>query len=273
MLTDRYLLPLLSLLLVSLTNCGEEPAPAPEAQALSAAAVDSMPAEAQPAPYTEGEVVTAWVDGLFVRAQPQQGSEIVTQVAANTPLTYTGEASEAPEVLMLRGVVFEEPWLQVRTATGEQGWVYGGAVQRRGEERGDGYRSATRFAFPHFGTYDLTGWKQLPGTEASTENARRVRSVYEKDDQRLAIQRTEVGRYGYETNYVLTNTEGKERKVRTLVFEVEPRYRLIETVTDYTLSPPIRYRRSQLMPRHYSQLDAVPEMATGEWTEVRVGEE
>ena len=272
MLTDYYRSAFLGLLLISLTNCGEEPAPASELQSVVTAPADTIPAETEPAPYTEGEVVTAWVDGLFVRAQPRQGSEIVTQVAANTPLTFTGEASDEPEVLMLRGVVFEEPWLQVRAATGEQGWVYGGAVQRKGEDRGDGYRSATRFAFPHFGTYDLADWKKLPGAEASTENARRVRSVYEKDNQQLAIQRTEVGRYGYETNYVLSDEDGKEQKVRTLVFEVEPRYRLIETVTDYTISPPIRYRRSQLMPRHYSQLDDIPEMATGEWTEVKLSE-
>ena len=272
MLTDAYRFAMFLLLLLSLTDCGGEPDPASEPAPIAAAPADTLAADPAPAPYTEGEVVTAWVDGLFVRAQPQQGSEVVTQVAGNTPLTFTGEASEESEVLMLRGVVFDEPWLRVRTATGEQGWVYGGAVQRKGEARGDGYRSATRFAFPHFGTYDLTGWKQLPGTEASTENARRIRSVYEKDDQRLSIQRTEVGRYGYETNYILSDTDGKEKKVRTLVFEVEPRYRLIETVTDYTVSPPVRYRRSQLMPRHYSQLNAVPEMAAGNWTEVSLSE-
>ncbi|MGB3800114.1 MAG: SH3 domain-containing protein [Lewinella sp.] len=232
---------------------------------------DTLPAPVRPEPES-GEQMTAWVDGLFVRAEPKRSGEIVTQVAAGTPLTYTGEASEESEVLVMRGIVFEEPWRQVRTADNQEGWVYGGAILRSEEQRVMGYRSPENFELPYFGAYNLSGWDKAPPTETSGGDATRTRQVYRQNGRALAIQRTEVGEYGYETNYILSDEEGNDLKTRTLEFSVDPSYRLTETVTDYTADPPVRYRRSQAMPRHYSQLNAMPEMAVGEWEQVPIGQ-
>ncbi|PPK86208.1 SH3 domain-containing protein [Neolewinella xylanilytica] len=252
--------------LTFLVACGAEDSRATDSpEPAVATAVDTLPAVAEAPPLSKGEALTAWVDGLFIRIRPERGATVVTQVAAGTPLTFTGGVSEDTEVLMMRGIVFEEPWLQVRTTEGAEGWVYGGAVQRTNDDRGMAYLSAERFEFPHFGTFDLRDWEKLPVKETSGGSATRTRREYRKDDRTLAIQRTEVGDYGLETNYILTDADGNDLKIRTLEFAVDPRYRLTETVTDYTVSPPVRYRRVQDMPRHYTQLDAVPELATGAW--------
>ncbi|WP_157975861.1 SH3 domain-containing protein [Lewinella sp. IMCC34191] len=264
---------LLSCLFLSLLGCGSDAdEPTEQTEPATTEARDTVPeAASQPEPEA-GDKMTAWVDGLFVRAEPKRGAEIVTQVAAGTPLTYTGKESEEAEVLVMRGIVFEEPWREVRTADNLTGWVYGGAILRSGEQRVMGYRSAENFELPYFGRFDLRSWDASPVTETSGGDAIRTRRVYNKDGQQLAIQRTEVGEYGYETNYILTDETGKDLKTRILEFAVDPSYRLTETVTDYTVEPPVRYRRSQAMPRHYSQLDGIPEMATGEWEEIPMGQ-
>ena len=260
------------LLITVLLSCGsEEPVPQAEADPKQDQ-TDSFEVVRENAPLAAGAELRAWVDGLFLRAEPEQGATVLTQVAAATPLTYTGESSSGSEILVLRGIVFEEPWLKVRTADDQEGWVYGGGVRRAEESRGSGYRSAAQFDFPHFGNFNLSGWKQEPTTETSGGDATRTRTVYTRSDQNLAVQLTEVGEYGYEINYILTDAAGNDLKTRTLIFEVDPHYRLIETVTDYTVSPPIRYRRTQQMPTHYSQLNTIPQLATGDWTSTTLAE-
>jgi hypothetical protein len=71
----------------------------------------------------------AWVDKLRVREQPTTKSEIVVEVKEGTSFTYLNEKTDYKERINLRGTLFNEPWLKIKTDDGKEGWVYGGAVK------------------------------------------------------------------------------------------------------------------------------------------------
>ena len=71
----------------------------------------------------------AWVDNLNLRSEPTTKSEIVVEVKEGTQLTFLNEKTEYTERINLRGQLFNEPWLKVKTEDGKEAWVYGGAVK------------------------------------------------------------------------------------------------------------------------------------------------
>ncbi len=265
-----YLLPLTASFLLLLTlGCGDSPPPTSVAVTSDLPLRDSLVMEPAPPPLVAGEEVTAWVDGLFIRAAPETKAEILLQVSGGTPLTYTGKASDLGETIVLRGTAFRQPWLEVRTADGTEGWVFAGALQRPGVEKGPGYRGPEQFEFSHFGTFELSKWNQLDAKETSGGDARSTISVYLQGNQHLTVRRTDTGAYGYEREYTLADTLGNVRKHREFRFQVTPEPSVIEIVTDYTSAPPRQYRRTQPMEKSVTQLNARPEMADGPW-EVRM---
>ncbi len=264
-----YLLPLTASFLLLLTlGCGDSPPPTSVAVTSDLPLRDSLVMEPAPPPLVAGDELTAWVDGLFIRAAPETKAEILLQVSGGTPLTYTGKASDLGETIVLRGTAFRQPWLEVRTADGTEGWVFAGALQRPGEEKGPGYRGPEQFEFAHFGTYDLSEW-QLKGTKATSGgDAENTIAVYTVGSSQLTIRQTDIGDYGYEREFTFGDTLGNVHKKREFRFQVNPELALFETVTDYLIVPTRQYRRTQAMEKHFQQLNARPEMADGPW-EVR----
>ena len=74
-------------------------------------------------------ILYAWVDKLRVREQPTTKSEIVVEVKEGTSFNYLNEKTDYKERINLRGTLFNEPWLKIKTDDGKEGWVYGGAVK------------------------------------------------------------------------------------------------------------------------------------------------
>jgi len=74
-------------------------------------------------------ILYAWVNKLRVREQPTTKSEIVVEVKEGTSFTYMNEKTDYKERINLRGTLFNEPWLKIKTEDGKEGWVYGGAVK------------------------------------------------------------------------------------------------------------------------------------------------
>ncbi len=74
-------------------------------------------------------ILYAWVDKLRIREQPTTKSEIVVEVKEGTSFTYLNEKTDYKERINLRGTLFNEPWLKIKTDDGKEGWVYGGAVK------------------------------------------------------------------------------------------------------------------------------------------------
>ncbi len=72
--------------------------------------------------------LTVNIDELRLRDQAGIESKEIARLAKGSIVTDAGEVSDFSTRIKLRGVQFDEPWLKVRTAAGQEGWVYGGGL-------------------------------------------------------------------------------------------------------------------------------------------------
>ncbi len=214
------------------------------------------------------KLVYAWVDKLNIRNEPGSKGKAITEVKSETPLELTGAKSDKNDVIVLRGVAYDEPWLKVITPDKKEGWVYGGAVKREGEQKGNDIVDDNNFDFPHFGKFNLDEWKKQSTEDESGGDADITTTTYVKGKQKMKVTIANVGDYGYSRTYSLTDDNNNKLKEREFEFTADAESRkLIETVKDYTSNPPITYTRSQKMEKHYMQLNAWPLMVNGPWSE------
>ncbi len=74
-------------------------------------------------------MVYAWVDKLRLREKPDTKSGIVKELAEGEPLVLTGNETDFKEKINLRGVLYNEPWMEVITTEEKVGWVFAGGVK------------------------------------------------------------------------------------------------------------------------------------------------
>ena len=72
--------------------------------------------------------LTANIDHLRLRAEAGTSGETVTMLQKGDVMYDLGEVSDFTTKVELRGVKYDEPWLKVKTADGQTGWVYAGGV-------------------------------------------------------------------------------------------------------------------------------------------------
>ena len=72
------------------------------------------------------------VDKLRLRDQADETGKVLTLLKKGESLTDLGEVSISMQTIKIRGVKYTEPWMKVRTASGQEGWVFGGAVNFEG---------------------------------------------------------------------------------------------------------------------------------------------
>lgn len=73
--------------------------------------------------------IYVWVDKLRMREAPNTKSKIIKELSAADPLVFLNEKSDFTQKITLRGTLFDEPWLKVKTRDDKIGWVYGGGVK------------------------------------------------------------------------------------------------------------------------------------------------
>ncbi len=73
--------------------------------------------------------VYAWVDKLRMRSEPDTKSEVVAEIPEGGAMTFLDEKTDFTQQITLRGKLYDEPWLKVKTTEGKTGWVYGGGVK------------------------------------------------------------------------------------------------------------------------------------------------
>jgi hypothetical protein len=124
--------------------------------------------------------------------------------------------------------------------------------------------AALKFDFEHFGSFDLSTWKANPPKSNGGGDVEIETTVYEKDGVLLEVEVVDKGEYGYELKHTLKGADGKLQKIRSLEFSNEP-FAVTETVNDFTLTPVIKYSRTQETGKHYKQMNPLPLSATGDW--------
>ncbi len=81
--------------------------------------------------YKDSNVVEVfvWVDKLRLRKTPDTKSEIIQDLDEGETVWFLNEKSAFKEKINLRGIIYDEPWLKVKTTENNIGWVYGGAIK------------------------------------------------------------------------------------------------------------------------------------------------
>ncbi len=215
--------------------------------------------------YQANETLIAWVDLLNVRAEPHTGGKIVASLRENAIVTYTGERTDDLHTISLRDTLFEEPWLKIRTADGKEGWIFGGAVQRDGENKGVQQSS---MSVGELANLEMSQWTKSNEWTSGAGDAESSTTIYQKGDLTLAIRKTEVGEYGYSRTYDLFNKEYQLVKRRFVDWSGEPpSFALTETITDLESNPAKAFKRSQPFTKHFFQLKPRPESVQGDFQE------
>jgi hypothetical protein len=69
------------------------------------------------------------VNNLSLRDRPSQtGSQVVELLKEGEEVSYLGKTSEHRDEIELRGTTYREPWYFVMTASGHEGWLFGGGM-------------------------------------------------------------------------------------------------------------------------------------------------
>lgn len=220
--------------------------------------------------YQANESLIAWVDLLNVRAKPATNAKVIATLRENAKVIFTGERTDELLKLDLRGQTFEEPWLKVKTSNGEEGWIFGGAVKRQGENKGV---KRSSMSIGELTQLQLQQWTKGTEWKSGGGDAENVTTLYTKGALTLAIHKTEVGEYGYSRTYELFNKAYQLIKKRTVNWESDPSFALKETIVDLETAPATTYTRSQAFQQHFYQLKPRPETVKGDFVEGTLGTE
>ncbi|MEO0628323.1 MAG: SH3 domain-containing protein [Bacteroidota bacterium] len=268
----RFIVILISVLSLLMSGCGNEQemsdasggGTSGDAVEERARTEDSTTPEASSG--SDVKALYTWVDRLNLRSQANTNSDVVTTLNSDTPLQPTGNQTAESDAIVLRGVLYEEPWLEVSTPDGKTGWVFGGAVKAEDELKGNDPISDTQFNFPIFGDYDLGEWTSMGVDQGDGEgDFDQLTRQYSNGQLRLTID-TYEGEYGYGYDYRLLNENGQLLKQRSFDFSnmAEP-IEMTEEVIDYRDDPAMRYYRQQSSPIPYQQLNARPMIVNNDW--------
>ncbi len=222
-------------------------------------------------PFQEKDMIYAWVDKLNIRDKPGLNGKAIASADSEDALKFTGTKSGKTETVVLRGVAYTDLWYKVATKDGQEGWVYGGAVKRKNEQKGNDIITKDKVDFPYFGTYDLTKWEKVSSKPLDGEEIDGTVVTYKKGDRSLEITQSSMGEFYYGYDYRLLDADKNILKARKFDFNGDGN-EIAETVTDYTQNPPKQYVRKQNLDVHFYQLKPRPVMALGNWS-VRTIEE
>ena len=74
------------------------------------------------------------LENLKLHAAPGTDQPTVIELKQDAELETTGAISPIKTSVLIRGVQREEPWIEVKTSNGTQGWVFGGGVKIEGAQ-------------------------------------------------------------------------------------------------------------------------------------------
>ena len=209
----------------------------------------------------------AWVENLNIRDASNMKAAIIAVVQSTDELLLTGEKSENKEEIVLRSAVYNDYFFEVKTADGKQGWVYGGAIKKENEKKGNAEITPTKFNFENFGEFDLSTWKFMGTKNSEGGDAESIIKTYQHPTQerKMVITNTSVGEYGYDVYYELLGMNDRKIVTRGFNFSNDSKEITVEVIT-HNIDPKKVAKRSQKVSKSSFQLKPNPTIVIGKWS-------
>jgi uncharacterized protein YcfL len=112
---------LIIVLVLTLVACGDEPVKEP--------IVKEQTTIIEKKPEPKQIKFIANMDHLRMRDNAGKEGKIIGNLSTGETLIYMGEKSSFNTPVKLRGYGYNDPWLKVKTKSGDEGWVYAGGVK------------------------------------------------------------------------------------------------------------------------------------------------
>lgn len=117
---------LLKTIMILTVFCACKNTNSPETPKNTATEVDTL-AEQQEQNVQDAILYTI-VDKLRLRKTPGSKGQVLEQLKEGVPVIFMNEKTDYTEKIKLRDEWYEEPWLKIKSASGNIGWVFGGAL-------------------------------------------------------------------------------------------------------------------------------------------------
>lgn len=255
-------------LLLALGACADE---APVERTVEAAtAQQATEATVSYTAYAAGTQLTPWVDRLTVRDAPSSSGKRIGSVSAGDLLIATGSYGNDTEAVLLRGGLYETPFVEVTLADETQGYVYAGGVRELDAQQPEYSTDELTIAVPRFGTYRLREWRELSHIDVSEPEMDASTRIYRLAQRKLEDYRYSLGEMGYGRSLRLMSMDGEVLREYNFRWNNDGGgpSKLEELVVMHDSSPPRAYARKQQTSAHFAQLGGQPTRVVGEWEEV-----
>lgn len=105
----------LILLAFSINSCGNKKVSAADA---NSSIIDS----------NKQQELFVWVENARIRKEPDLNAEVISEIKGGEKVVLTGETSNTKIKVKLRGVEFEDVWVNVKTSDEREGWIFKGML-------------------------------------------------------------------------------------------------------------------------------------------------
>ncbi len=116
-----------SLLLLSIAHCKNDNSPKSTPPVEEVTLKKDFPKKHLP--------LTANIDYLRLRDRPGKEGKVLEMLSKGDVVFELGEASDFTTEIKLRGIWYDDPWIKVETKSGTVGWVYGGGLSFKLDDR------------------------------------------------------------------------------------------------------------------------------------------
>lgn len=179
-------------------------------------------------------------------------------------MEFTGIKSDKAETIVLRGTAYHDFWYKVIFPGRPEGWVFSGAVKRRGEQKENAPITEMQFDYQKLGKYDLSTWQLINKEELGHEVDGTKTTFMSGRNLYLNITNPGIGKFG---NGLIKSLSTDDRDIKNRNFHFTPSStsgeldHKIETLEEYEQTSPKRYTIIQKIDTHYFALNAKPMIA------------
>lgn len=210
--------------------------------------------------------VYAWVDNVNIRDRPSLTGSVVYIAQPKDELTLTGNRSDSRETIVLRGVAYDDVWVEIKNTKEQVGWVFGGAIKKEDEEKGNLPVSDTNVDFEYFGKYNVLNWKKEKATNSAAGDATitETRYTHPTDPRTMVITHTDVGDYGYTITHELLGMNDRPLNTHTIAVSTDVGL-ITETNITHNRYPKRKSTREQQLDVAHFKNNGKIYMALGDW--------